>query len=59
MISPHQHIMSVATRSVLMPPIPNREDLAATWNYLQAGIEKIMVDLENGLDMQTYMGVYT
>ena len=51
--------MSVATRSVLMPPIPNREDLDATWNYLQAGIEKIMVDLENGLDMQTYMGVYT
>lgn len=51
--------MSVATRSVHMPPVPNREDLEATWEYLQAGIEKIMTDLEGGLDMTTYMGVYT
>lgn len=42
-----------------MPPMPNREDLGATWNYLETGIKKIMLDLENGLDMQTYMGVYT
>lgn len=42
-----------------MPPMPNREDLMATWNYLETGIKKIMIDLDNGLDMQTYMGVYT
>lgn len=42
-----------------MPPVPNREDLEATWVYLQAGVEKIMSNLQDGMDMQTYMGVYT
>ncbi|KAF4587246.1 putative SCF complex member Cullin 1 [Ophiocordyceps camponoti-floridani] len=42
-----------------MPPIPNREDIGATWDYLQAGISHIMLDLEKGIDMQMYMGVYT
>ncbi|KFY75288.1 hypothetical protein V499_04749 [Pseudogymnoascus sp. VKM F-103] len=51
--------MSVATRSLLMPPMPNREDLHATWAYLEAGISKIMIDLQSGIDMNTYMGVYT
>ncbi|KAI1345040.1 Cullin [Xylariaceae sp. FL0016] len=51
--------MSVATRTVQMPPQPNREDIDATWNYLQAGITKIMVNLQDGMDMGTYMGIYT
>ncbi|KAI5842861.1 Cullin [Tricharina praecox] len=38
---------------------PNREDLSATWNYLEQGVEKIMRDLNSGMDMNTYMGVYT
>jgi cullin 1 len=42
-----------------MPPVPNREDIGATWNYLQAGITRVMTDLERGIDMQMYMGVYT
>ncbi|KAF5610047.1 Cullin 1 [Fusarium subglutinans] len=42
-----------------MPPIPNREDIGATWAYLQAGISRVMNDLEQGIDMQMYMGVYT
>ncbi|RDA82781.1 hypothetical protein CP532_0855 [Ophiocordyceps camponoti-leonardi (nom. inval.)] len=42
-----------------MPQVPNREDIRATWNYLQAGITHIMIDLERGIDMQMYMGVYT
>ncbi|KAH8172823.1 cullin family protein [Sarocladium implicatum] len=42
-----------------MPPVPNREDIGATWNYLQAGINRVMTDLERGIDMQMYMGVYT
>ena len=29
------------------------------WAYLQAGIARIMHDLEQGIDMQMYMGVYT
>ncbi|KAG8360998.1 Cullin-1 [Fusarium venenatum] len=42
-----------------MPPIPNREDIGATWTYLQAGIARVMNELEQGIDMQMYMGVYT
>ncbi|KAI0022537.1 Cullin [Xylariomycetidae sp. FL0641] len=51
---------SVATmRAAQMPPTPNREDIDATWNYLQHGINKIMVNLQDGMDMSTYMGIYT
>ncbi|KAE8444503.1 hypothetical protein EG329_000487 [Mollisiaceae sp. DMI_Dod_QoI] len=42
-----------------MPPVPNREDLEATWKYLEAGVSKIMSNLQEGMDMTTYMGVYT
>lgn len=38
---------------------PNREDLHQTWAYLEQGVEKIMQDLNSGMDMNTYMGVYT
>lgn len=38
---------------------PNREDLFSTWNYLESGINKIMLDLKSGVDMKTYVGVYT
>ncbi|TAQ91054.1 hypothetical protein B7494_g581 [Chlorociboria aeruginascens] len=51
--------MSTQTRTVVMPPVPNREDLDATWKYLEAGVAKIMINLQEGIDMQTYMGVYT
>ncbi|RKF53856.1 Cullin-1 [Golovinomyces cichoracearum] len=42
-----------------MPPVPNREDLNATWKYLEAGISKIMSNLQEGMDLTTYMGIYT
>jgi len=29
------------------------------WAYLEAGVEKIMTDLRGGMDMKTYMGLYT
>ncbi|KAF7922802.1 uncharacterized protein EAE97_010966 [Botrytis byssoidea] len=52
--------MTVATRTVVvMPPVPNREDLDATWKYLEAGVSKVMLQLADGVDMNTYMGVYT
>jgi len=38
---------------------PNRLLTKRSWNYLQAGITRIMNDLEQGIDMQMYMGVYT
>ncbi|KAF2136115.1 uncharacterized protein K452DRAFT_238070 [Aplosporella prunicola CBS 121167] len=42
-----------------MPPMPNKEDPNGTWNYLEAGVERIMTDLREGIDMKTYMGLYT
>ncbi|KAI0834063.1 Cullin-domain-containing protein [Hypoxylon sp. FL0890] len=50
--------MSVTTTRP-MPPVPNREDIDQTWEYLQAGISKIMTNLQDGMDMTTYMGIYT
>ncbi|KAG9238847.1 putative Cullin-1 [Amylocarpus encephaloides] len=44
---------------VIMPMMPNREDLEATWRYLELGVSKIMGNLQDGMDMGTYMGVYT
>ncbi|KAI2602836.1 Cullin-domain-containing protein [Hypoxylon sp. NC1633] len=50
--------MSVAaTRQ--MPPVPNREDIDQTWEYIQVGISKIMINLQDGMDMGTYVGIYT
>ncbi|KAI9829341.1 MAG: hypothetical protein M1819_006404 [Sarea resinae] len=43
----------------VMPPMPNKEDLKATWEYLEAGVDRIMTSLQDGVDMVTYMGVYT
>ncbi|KAI1007190.1 Cullin-1 [Podosphaera aphanis] len=42
-----------------MPPVPNREDVEATWRYLEVGISKIMSNLQEGMDLITYMGIYT
>lgn len=42
-----------------MPPVPSKEDVKATWAFLQSGVEKIMTDLRGGMDMRTYMGLYT
>ncbi|KAF2736721.1 Cullin-domain-containing protein [Polyplosphaeria fusca] len=42
-----------------MPPVPPKDDVKATWAYLEAGVEKIMNDLRAGMDMKTYMGLYT
>ncbi|KAF2870494.1 Cullin [Massariosphaeria phaeospora] len=42
-----------------MPPVPPKDDVKATWLYLEVGVEKIMTDLRGGMDMKTYMGLYT
>ncbi|RDL35724.1 putative Cullin-1 [Venustampulla echinocandica] len=52
--------MASTTKTVTaMPMVPNREDLDATWRYLEMGVSKIMANLQDGIDMNTYMGVYT
>ncbi|KAK4099330.1 Cullin-domain-containing protein [Parathielavia hyrcaniae] len=42
-----------------MPPQPAKDDIETTWNYLQLGITRIMMSLQEGIDLQTYMGIYT
>ncbi|KIV98167.1 hypothetical protein PV10_01847 [Exophiala mesophila] len=51
-----------------MPPVSNtasapalrgRDDLHTTWSYLEDNINNVMTKLQEGLDMKTYMGVYT
>ncbi|KAL8867075.1 MAG: hypothetical protein Q9174_005897 [Haloplaca sp. 1 TL-2023] len=42
-----------------MPPPPNKDDIAATWRFLETGVERIMTHLKEGVDMVTYMGIYT
>lgn len=36
-----------------------RDDLDSTWQYLKENVEKVMYKLREGIDMKTYMGVYT
>lgn len=36
-----------------------RDDLETTWTYLQDNVDKVMHKLRDGVDMKTYMGVYT
>lgn len=43
--------------TIQIPPQPNKEDLGATWNYLQAGISRVMHAQD--IDMQLYVGIYT
>ncbi|KAL8901430.1 MAG: hypothetical protein Q9207_005200 [Kuettlingeria erythrocarpa] len=45
--------------TITMPPPPNKDDLGATWNFLETGVERIMTNLREGVDMGTYMGIYT
>ncbi|KAK3940105.1 Cullin-1 [Diplogelasinospora grovesii] len=42
-----------------MPSQPVRDDIDNTWEYLQRGITKIMLNLQEGVDLNTYMGIYT
>ncbi|KAL2865331.1 cullin culA [Aspergillus lucknowensis] len=42
-----------------IPPTPHKDDLGETWAFLQSGIENVMVKLDDGVDMKTYMALYT
>ncbi|SMR63127.1 unnamed protein product [Zymoseptoria tritici ST99CH_1A5] len=42
------------------PPMPtSKDDVVGTWNYLQWGVEQIMYSLSDGVDLRTYMSLYT
>jgi len=37
----------------------NKDDLQETWAFLEKGIDNVMLKLEEGVDMKTYMALYT
>ncbi|KAL2813696.1 Cullin [Aspergillus granulosus] len=43
----------------LIPQPPHKDDLGETWAFLEKGIDNVMVKLEEGVDMKTYMALYT
>ncbi|KAJ5082476.1 cullin-1 [Penicillium argentinense] len=42
-----------------MPQTPHKDDLDETWSFLETGIDSVMTKLEEGVDMKTYMALYT
>ncbi|KAJ5744733.1 cullin-1 [Penicillium manginii] len=38
---------------------PHKDDLPETWSFLEAGIDNVMMKLEEGVDMKHYMALYT
>lgn len=45
--------------AITMPPAPNKNDMVATWAFVEAGMREILYNLREGLDMATYMDIYT
>lgn len=42
------------------PPMPtSKDDISGTWDYLEWGVERIMYSLKDGVDLKTYMSLYT
>ncbi|KAK4948142.1 ubiquitin ligase (cullin) of SCF [Elasticomyces elasticus] len=58
-----QLIMAPATAAApataTVPSLRARDDLSSTWTYLEKNLDNVMTKLQEGLDMKTYMGVYT
>lgn len=52
--------MSKAAAAQQAPSLPtNKDDINATWRYLEWGVDRIMFSLSEGVDMRTYMQLYT
>ncbi|TKX20433.1 cullin-like protein 4 [Elsinoe australis] len=39
--------------------LPPKDDITGTWLFLESGVDKIMNRLLDGIDMKTYMSLYT
>lgn len=49
-----------ATAKQPAPPMPNnKDDITGTWAFLEWGVERIMYSLSDGVDLKTYMSLYT
>jgi cullin 1 len=51
---------AAAASSKTAPPLPSsKDDINGTWNFLEWGVERIMFNLSDGVDLKTYMALYT
>ncbi|KAK5112206.1 hypothetical protein LTR62_004367 [Meristemomyces frigidus] len=42
------------------PPMPtSKDDINGTWRFLEWGVDRIMFSLKEGVDLKTYMSLYT
>lgn len=52
--------MSKATMGAPPPALPtSKDDINGTWRYLEWGVDQIMSHLDSGVDLKTYMSLYT
>ncbi|EXJ89285.1 Cullin 1 [Capronia epimyces CBS 606.96] len=51
--------MAPPTNTAAAPALRARDDLDSTWTYLEKNVDNVLTKLQDGLDMKTYMGVYT
>jgi cullin 1 len=49
----------MAKNATAMPVLPGKDDIQGTWDFLAIGVEKIMNHLRDGIDLKTYMSLYT
>ncbi|KAK5999861.1 hypothetical protein QM012_004949 [Aureobasidium pullulans] len=49
----------MAKNATAMPQLPGKDDIQGTWDFLAIGVEKIMNHLRDGIDLKTYMSLYT
>ena len=52
--------LAIKARARVAPPIPtSKDDINGTWNFLEWGVDRIMFQLSEGVDLKTYMSLYT
>ena len=52
--------MSKAATPSQPPPLPTaKDDINGTWRFLEWGVDRIMFNLKEGVDLKTYMSLYT
>ncbi|GIZ36944.1 hypothetical protein CKM354_000040900 [Cercospora kikuchii] len=52
--------MAAKASSRPAPPIPtSKDDINGTWNFLEWGVDRILFNLSDGVDLKTYMSLYT
>jgi len=52
--------LAIKASARVAPPIPtSKDDINGTWNFLEWGVDRIMFNLSEGVDLKTYMSLYT